>query len=315
MSSCVRRTGYSILFASLAAVGLSSTAYSFTLTDDTSVTGTLGNAIYYGAENTYNNADIIGSSPPFSIISAVVSRSGVGNNTLNIRINTNYAGAPGTGPADGTQYGSLFLSPGFWSPTGTAATHYATDNFYDDPSRWSYAVGNPASGAVGYTTSTSTGLYAIGGVSSPSYGVHSASIPVSYTSTNGVVVMSNVNGDPVTYPQPGHPGFYFREGQAVQYNPTNLLGTVSGTSVTFTVGNGYLDYTILDNGLFGDNFALSWAMTCANDVIQGQISLASGDLTGTPLPGALPMFSAGLGMLGLMGWRRKRKKAAGAIAA
>jgi hypothetical protein len=32
-----------------------------------------------------------------------------------------------------------------------------------------------------------------------------------------------------------------------------------------------------------------------------------GDLTLTPLPGALPLAAAGFGLLGLLGWRRKRK--------
>jgi hypothetical protein len=31
------------------------------------------------------------------------------------------------------------------------------------------------------------------------------------------------------------------------------------------------------------------------------------NLTNTPLPGALPLFATGLGALGLLGWRRKRK--------
>ncbi len=30
----------------------------------------------------------------------------------------------------------------------------------------------------------------------------------------------------------------------------------------------------------------------------------------TPLPAALPLFATGLGALGLLGWRRKRKNAA-----
>jgi len=29
----------------------------------------------------------------------------------------------------------------------------------------------------------------------------------------------------------------------------------------------------------------------------------------TPLPAALPLFAAGLGAFGLLGWRRKRKSA------
>jgi hypothetical protein len=32
--------------------------------------------------------------------------------------------------------------------------------------------------------------------------------------------------------------------------------------------------------------------------------------TWTPLPAALPLFATGLGALGLLGWRRKRKSAA-----
>jgi hypothetical protein len=35
-----------------------------------------------------------------------------------------------------------------------------------------------------------------------------------------------------------------------------------------------------------------------------------GSVTATPLPGALPLFATGLGALGLLGWRRKRKLAA-----
>ncbi len=33
-------------------------------------------------------------------------------------------------------------------------------------------------------------------------------------------------------------------------------------------------------------------------------------LTSTPLPAALPLFAGGLGVMGLLGWRRKRKNAA-----
>ncbi len=44
-----------------------------------------------------------------------------------------------------------------------------------------------------------------------------------------------------------------------------------------------------------------------NDTIDGLAFL--GEANATPLPGALPLFGTGLGMMGLLGWRRKRKNA------
>ena len=46
----------------------------------------------------------------------------------------------------------------------------------------------------------------------------------------------------------------------------------------------------------------------------GSLAIGSADLPSTPLPAALPLFASGLGALGLLGWRRKRK-GAGALAA
>jgi hypothetical protein len=39
------------------------------------------------------------------------------------------------------------------------------------------------------------------------------------------------------------------------------------------------------------------------------VNIPPGEAT-TPLPGALPLFTSGLCALGLLGWRRKRKRAA-----
>jgi hypothetical protein len=60
--------------------------------------------------------------------------------------------------------------------------------------------------------------------------------------------------------------------------------------------------------LFSLNFdgITSWTLTNQkNNVLIDDITLNAG--TATPLPAALPLFATGLGGLGLLGWRKKRK--------
>ena len=311
------RFSRSLLLASAVAIGVSSSAYSFTLTDDPSVSA--ANTIYYGGIDSYNNngagnnpSDIIGSSPPFSIFSAVVTRTGPGNNTLDIRINTNFAGSPAAGTSDGTTYGSLFLNPLVWSVTGTAANHYSTDNFVAGNQNWAYAVTTPASGS-GASGLYATGLAASGGSGAGSP-TNSHGVPQYYTTADGKIYMSNVSGNPLSAPASGNPGFFFREGQSVVFDPNNTNTALDAATVT-TVNGSYIDYSIVDNGLLGNTFALAWDMTCANDVIQGLVTLGNTDLRGTPLPAALPLFAGGLGFIGLLARRRKQKNAAATAAA
>ena len=49
-------------------------------------------------------------------------------------------------------------------------------------------------------------------------------------------------------------------------------------------------------------------------LITGQTITISTQNSSTPLPAALPLFASGLGALGLLGWRRKRKNTAAAAA-
>jgi hypothetical protein len=69
--------------------------------------------------------------------------------------------------------------------------------------------------------------------------------------------------------------------------------------------------------------AVSAAMALINGIVAGQAYFnihttlntggeIRGQLAPVPLPGALPLFATGLGALGVLGWRRKRK-AAGAV--
>lgn len=235
---------------------------------------------YYGGINTYNGADVIGDPNVFDIKDAVIQRIGPGGGTLQVVIDTNYAGAPGTSAADGTGYGALFITPGAnsWNPTGPAP--YTTDVY--TPGEWAYAF------TVPQTPSGSSGTAQL------------------YSTNDGSVVMSNVHGDPITYPYPGNPGYYFRQGQAVQFTPSNGAVAVAGGS--WAAQPGKLTFNIDDNHLLGDAFSFSWAMTCGNDVIQGMVG-------GVPEPGTWAMMILGFLAVGSMARMQRRKLATAAIAA
>ena len=69
-----------------------------------------------------------------------------------------------------------------------------------------------------------------------------------------------------------------------------------------------ITFTILDNGLLGKSFALAWAMTCANDVIQGEVVLHGGQDFPTPLPAAVWLFGTVIaGGAGVGRWCKAKK--------
>jgi hypothetical protein len=238
---------------------------------------------YWGGVNTLNpsSGDVIGSSSVFNISSANVTRIN-GGDTLKIVINTPYAGAPGTSAAQGTNYGSLFFTTvANYSPIGTAQNHYSTDVY--QPNDWTWAFVTSSQAGTG-------GLYQIGAVTGVTDYGHT-NVAQSYKTLDGKIIMSNVNGDPITAPYSGNNGFYFREGQAVQFAPDAGQHSLAGGS--WSVVNGStITYYINDHHLLGDVFAMSWAMTCANDVIQGVVAVP-GPVVGAGLPGFIVLLIAG----------------------
>jgi len=68
-----------------------------------------------------------------------------------------------------------------------------------------------------------------------------------------------------------------------------------------------LDYMV-DPGTYTINFLGELSSSAAGS-FEGTIT-AGDPPSATPLPAALPLFATGLGALGLLGWRRKRKNAA-----
>ena len=201
---------------------------------------------YYGGINTYTGQDVIGNAAVFDIQSAVFERVGPAQSTLRVTINTNYAGVPGTPAALTTGYGALFITPGTnaWNVTGVAP--YPNDVY--TPGEWDYAFTMPLTGAIGSSGTSSL-----------------------YDTSDGAVVLSNVNGNSITFPNPGNGGYYFRQDQAVQFTPG--VGATALAGGAWAVSAGQIRFDINDNGLLGNNFAFSYAMTCANDVIQGQVAI------------------------------------------
>jgi hypothetical protein len=55
------------------------------------------------------------------------------------------------------------------------------------------------------------------------------------------------------------------------------------------------------------DLAVGTSPTAGADLGLDNVSVTDFAATATPLPAALPLFATGLGALGLLGWRRKRK--------
>ncbi len=90
------------------------------------------------------------------------------------------------------------------------------------------------------------------------------------------------------------------------YGPFNtILDGRFGNTLTFAISN----YA----GIFSlvvDNQPI-WFAADVTKGFSGQTLVADAAIV-TPLPGALPLFATGLGTLGLLGWRRKKKAQANA---
>ena len=91
-------------------------------------------------------------------------------------------------------------------------------------------------------------------------------------------------------------------GTANLFEGTGAAASPSNTTAIFRAGGGYTDTN--------DNAADFGVGSPDPRNTERPLNLNNVNIDATPLPAALPLFATGLGALGALGWRRKRKQAA-----
>jgi hypothetical protein len=245
--------------------------------DDYRAGGTfVDNGGYWGATDPGNYGDRVGTSD-FEIFKATVDFSGTNNTILTVDIYTNYVNHLNE---VGTTYGDLFLNP-TWTPNGSDS-HHVNDK-YDNGTDWGWGLHVGTGGALTLYDLVANNLGAV----------------LSYAPS----------------------GYLWRQDQVVLVDTSNSGNTLETTNTaSWSVHTNGVDHSDAESGIgydylefmvdlagtnlltaiqSSDKLAFHWAMTCANDVIEGSVNYD--DLvppSQVPEPTALSLLGLGLGLMG-----------------
>jgi hypothetical protein len=241
----------------------------------------------YEGSDGHGYGDVIGSTSNFQTSSMDVSLSG---NMLTVSILTTFAGKADNHLFDsltggkGIGYGDLFLGSS-WTPYGTSP--YTGDNTYTGTT-WTYGFSLDDRWMSEGTSGTGT-LYSLNNAVFDNDTV---------TNNNPDALLSE---DFLT-------GGTYRDGQEVAVNVTeerilngDITAIAGSSSWSIDTSASRVDFMIDLTGtdlLLGNEIALHWGFTCANDVIEGSYSV--------PEPSILALLS--MGLFGLVGVTTLKKQ-------
>lgn len=238
---------------------------------------------YIGADGG-SHGDVVGLESKFDIYSMDIEQNG---SEFNFTVNTAFAGKAGvysqyTVGNTGIGYGDLFLASE-WTPNGTAASGYASDNAANGTD-WTWGL-----------------------VLSDRYADNGGT--VSLVQLPGTNIQSTILSDELML---ANSGAEWRYGQEVTVDTSfggsyeSGYGQPFGEVGSWSLGADQLNINVdlsQTDLLGGDSLAFHWGMTCANDVIEGEVELTKK----VPEPGTIGLIA--LALAGMLFMRRRSNKA------
>lgn len=262
-----------IIAASLFAAGTFSVAASDIIVDNVPGTrnGTSGGFSYIGKGS---SKDHIGGGY-YDIYSMEVSRV---NGIMTVKINTKFVDI---NKNNGLYFGDLFMSTTGWNPMGNAVDGYKNDNAFNTGTQWDYVYDlNGARDQTGNTTDTR---------SAKLHELKDYDLGRSSDRNNFKFGTDRGNYEHL---------YRVRENDA-------YARTIGGGSVETSVSDNYLQFVfdVSGTGLAtATQIAFHWTMSCANDIIEGEVNFAGK----VPEPAALGLLLLGLTGVGVA--RRRKLK-------